>query len=77
MRDFGPLPRIHPRESIVTQAERDLDEAFDRICQRHELTCGEKLRIAVSVFARYVGDVAKYTIREERHGDPSKRGGLT
>jgi hypothetical protein len=77
MPDPGPLPRIHPRENLVRQAERDLDEAFDEVCKKHGLTYGEKLRIACGVFARYVGDVAKYMIRDERHGDAARPGGAT
>ena len=50
-----------------------LYDTFDK----SDLTEGERLRVVAKVFGGYVGSVAKYAIREERHpGQPDKPGGL-
>jgi hypothetical protein len=71
------LPRTHPREQLVREAERDLEDAFTETVKKHELTNGEQLRVLASVFGNRVARVAKYAIRHERHGRGDKPGGLT
>lgn len=68
------MPVIHQRERIVTEAKLKVSKAFDEATK--DLTDGERLQIAAQVFSSYVGDTAKYMIRMERHGDPSKPGGF-
>jgi hypothetical protein len=65
--DLGPFPTIHPREFIVDQTERAVLEATK------DLTPAEVLRI----FADRVARIAKYAIRQERHGDTDTPGGIT
>lgn len=70
----GNLPRIHPREAIVNKAENDLRTAIAAAVR--ELTTAEELRVLASVFGDRVGGIAKYAIREERHGKTDKPGGI-
>ncbi len=68
--------KIHPREEKVRAAENDLRKAISDARAKYDLTAFEELRIATQVFADVAGSIAKYGIREERHGDPNKPGGL-
>ena len=68
--------RIHPREERCHKAENELRESLLEIVQKHELTEAEALRVVNAALSGWVGSVAKYAIREERHGDPSKPGGV-
>lgn len=71
------LPRIHPREARCRDAELELDGFVLDLVKKHALTEGEALRVVAASAHRWVASVAKYMIREERHGDPEKPGGLT
>lgn len=68
------LPTLHPRERLVTKAKLDLQMAIEGPLEG--LTEAEKLRVVNSVLSSYIGSVVKYAIREERHGDLEKPGGL-
>lgn len=70
-------PRRHPRELIVEKAVRDLKEQLCNVIREAELTEGEQLRVCTEVYSNWVGGMAKYIIRDERHGNTSKPGGLT
>lgn len=72
---MGPLPTIHPREAIVTQAERDMGAAIDKVIGQHGLTTGEAIRVVNGAFASWLGSLARSWIRQERHGDADKPGG--
>jgi len=66
--------RIHEREKLVTAAEIELRKATMKAAE--DLTQGEYLRVLVNVLAGVISSIAKYAIREERHGDPDTPGGL-
>jgi hypothetical protein len=68
------LPKLHPRERIVAKAENDLRTAVAEAVR--DLTTGEELRVLAAVFGDRVGGIAKYAIRDERHGKSDKPGGL-
>ena len=68
--------RLHERELLVRKAEGEVRAAFLDALRKHDLTGGEELRVVSSVLADYLQTFAKYAIREERHGDASKAGGL-
>lgn len=70
------MPKIHPRELVCNKARTDLDEAVAGALEKHELTEAEELRVLNEVFHRYIGSIAKYAIRRERHGNEDKPGGL-
>ena len=65
---------LHPREQLVTEAKLKLQMALEGVLEG--LTEAEGLRVVNSVLSGYVGSVAKYAIREERHGGLEKPGGL-
>lgn len=68
--------RIHPREEPTHKAELELRVALADIVEKHALTEGEALSIVNAALSGWVGTVAKFAIRHERHGDPNKPGGL-
>jgi hypothetical protein len=71
------MPRLHPREEIVTRAQIDLTAAVLAWREEHaELTPWELVRVLSGVLDSQLGGVAKYMIRAERHpDDPDKPGG--
>lgn len=72
--------RMHPREPMVRTAENDLRKAISDVVFRkydgERLSPGEQLRVVNAACSDWIANEAKYTIREERHGDASKPGGL-
>ena len=68
--------RLHPREMPVQRASADLRQAVCDWRDRHDLTEAETLAVLTEVLGGSIGSIAKYAIREERHGDPDKPGGL-
>ncbi len=69
--------KIHPRESIVKDAEQKLRGAMLDILGDADLTTGEELRILESVLGGMISNIAKHIIRHERHpNEPDKPGGL-
>ncbi len=78
--DLGPLPTIHPREAICTNAEDDL---FSKIIiwrrmwrKVSGLTATEEMSIIQHVLSSQVGGAFKHAIRVERHGTADKPGGI-
>ena len=68
------MPKIHPRELIVRKAANALAEAILKTTE--DLTENEALSVVNGELSRYIGGVAKYGIREERHpGEPDTPGG--
>jgi hypothetical protein len=65
---------MHSRETVVREAELKLKRALLEAIK--DLTEAEGLRVVNAVMSSHIGSVAKYAIREERHGDPEKPGGL-
>jgi len=74
--DLGPLPRIHPREQVVSAARNELANAVLEVIQTHELTEGEALKVVSQALGEWLGSAATHMIRDERHrGNPDKPGG--
>jgi hypothetical protein len=67
------MPKQHPREVLVQEAELNLREAILKVTK--DLTEAESLRVVNSVMSSHIGSVAKYAIREERHGNTETPGG--
>ncbi len=67
------MPRVHEREKLVKAAELKLGGMVADACG--DLTTAESLRVLVNVLGDGVGRIAKYAIRQERHGDTDKPGG--
>ncbi len=65
--------KLHPREQVVGKAKLKLLECL--IDVQKTLTEGEYLRVVTETLSESVLTVAKYKIREERHGDLNKPGG--
>jgi hypothetical protein len=57
-------------------AEREIEAAIYEIVTRHALSTGEEIRVVTAAISSRLGTVAKYMIREERHGDTGTPGGL-
>ncbi len=53
-----------------------LASALVDIVKKYDLTEAEALRLVVSEFSAWIGLVAKYAIREERHGNTDTPGCL-
>ena len=63
---------MHPRSEIVDAAEQSLRLAM--IEATTDLTTAETIRVVTAVLSDKLLGIAKYAIREERHGDPNKPG---
>lgn len=63
--------KMHSREQVV-KGKHLCDTMLDS-----DLTAGEQLRVLTEVYGNYLASMAKYMIREERHGDIHKCGGLS
>ncbi len=68
--------RIHPRQTRVRDAEIELMNFLAGLETKHDLTEAEMLAVVAKELGSFVADVARLAIREERHGDRSKPGGL-
>lgn len=68
--------RIHERERLVRDAESKLNGALIDVFKAADLTEGEELRVISSVFGGWLSSIAKFKIREERHGNATTPGGL-
>jgi len=68
------MPKLHPRYWIVKKAEVELSKAVMDIAQKHELTTAEQLKVVAAALGDAVGSIAKYAIRQERHGDSDTPG---
>lgn len=67
--------RRHPREKRCVEAEVALSSAILDITQKYDLTEAESLRVVNAACSSWVGNLAKYSIREERHGNTDTPGG--
>jgi hypothetical protein len=68
------MSRMHEREALVRAAETKLRTALAEATEG--LTEYESLRVVNGCASDYIGGIAKYGIREERHGNVNKPGGL-
>lgn len=66
------LPKIHPRARLVDRAELDLTAEFHRLTQK--LSTWETVQVLLRFHSNALGGIAKYAIREERHGNTDKAG---
>lgn len=66
----------HEREQVVREVELKLGKHLVDTLMETDLTYGEQLRVLTEVYGNFLARMAKYMIREERHGDPNKCGGL-
>lgn len=64
--------KMHPRAVIVEARKRALLLAV--IDATADLTSAESLQLVTSVMSDHILGIAKYAIREERHGDQNKPG---
>lgn len=64
----------HPREAIVRAAEAKIRAVFMEALD--DLTDAEQIRVVSGAAHEWLGVIAKYAIREERHGDHNTPGGL-
>ncbi len=67
---------IHPREERCRAAEGAINEALWCAVDKYALTDAERLRVVTAALAGYLSGMAKYAIREERHGNSNTPGGL-
>ena len=75
--DMGPLPRIHRREKLITEAENNLRAAIQASgIRKMELTTAEYLQVLARIMHDEISGTLKSAIRQERHGDTDKPGGL-
>jgi hydrogenase maturation factor len=68
--------RIHHREENVRRATMALNKALIDTLTKEALTAGETIRVLMAVFGGHLDSIAKFAIRQERHGDEDKPGGL-
>ena len=69
------LPRIHPREQPCQRARLEIEQAIADAVKKHNLTTAEQLRIVNAVCSDWIGGVAKWAIRYDRHDRGDKPGG--
>lgn len=67
--------KIHPREKLVSEAERKLDEVLLEI-RKSDLTEYEFLQVVIGTTSEFLLRMTKYQIRYERHGNTDKPGGI-
>lgn len=71
------MPRLHPREAIVSSAENDLRGVLFEWADRHpDLTSAEYLKVVLGISNETVQLLLKTEIRLERHGNADTPGGL-
>lgn len=70
--------KMHQRERLVQKAMTSLTKKVTEWLTQldEELTTFEELQILTSVLSNTVLSTIKYAIRDERHGDFDKEGGL-
>lgn len=70
--------KLHEREKLIREAEFALKSALIDWSSSFgdKITFAEEIRIVSGELGGWLGSAAKYAIREERHGDTSKPGGL-
>ena len=70
--------RLHPREELVRDSRLELMNRLADWNEKHteELTEVEWIQIITSCFSWEMSTFCKFAIREERHGDADKPGGL-
>lgn len=66
--------KIHEREQKVLVACAQVQR--DYLLAVKDLTTAEELRVIATVFGDILGSIAKYAIRQERHGSTDKPGGV-
>lgn len=65
-------PKIHPRVKIVDKALRGIKESI--LEHIKPLTTAETVQVVTRALSDELVSIAKYAIREERHGDASEPG---
>lgn len=60
----------------VPEAADELMKATADLVKKYELTEAEQIRVVVAACQNWLGSIAKYAIREERHGNTDTPGGL-
>jgi hypothetical protein len=74
---MADMPRLNPREAIVRRASLDLATIVaDWSSRNPDLTAAEFLKVLLSVSHDQAQTLLKNAIREERHGDQDKPGGI-
>ena len=69
--------RLHKREELVTVAAADLDRVIFEWGKRHpELTAAEYIKVVLGTSNDKVQGLLKLEIRQERHGNTDKPGGV-
>lgn len=68
------MPKIHHREMLVRDAELKIHIVLSEATKG--LTSAEVVRVVTSATSTFLLSFTKYLIREERHGDTDKPGGL-
>ena len=66
--------KIHARTIIVNNAKIELTKCWLDLFQKHELTTAEMLSVLSQFSHEQIGGIAKFAIREERHGNTDEPG---
>lgn len=69
--------RMHPRERLVDEAEKVIAAAVLKVLEDFDLTDAEYISVLTNALNTAILRRTKYMIRQERHGDPNKPGGLS
>lgn len=67
--------KVHPREERVRVARTALAEAISRVVENCKLTWGEQLSVVNGAASDFISSMAKFAIRDERHGNIDTPGG--
>jgi hypothetical protein len=65
---LGPLPAVHPRDSVVTEASNELLGFMVHLTRRYELTRAEEYQI----LAEYMRTVSQMAVNMERERKRAK-----
>lgn len=68
--------KIHKREAFYSKAKIELTNSILKIEKDFELTEMELLRLVNDCASSTIASIAKFAIRNERHGDCNKLGGI-
>lgn len=70
--------KLHEREKLTREASASLKESMIAWAKQYSerLTFAEEIKIVTSELSDWILGMTKYAIRDERHGDTSKPGGL-
>lgn len=62
--DLGPLPQVHPRVAVVTEARLELGRVADELLRRHGLTSAELVGVLAGCLTEFAARLTQIERRQ-------------